>query len=175
MECPKYGTNGQVGFLKRLHTNHSNHSQSFTNFGLKCKTLYSGFLVRYVIRQEDLLGCVFVGKKVTNGQCHEEGQPAEDEHAHHHSQRLGSFLLSGEPEQFGCQRAWATTSSLRGRTGVLLVFAVDPQGELVGVLLTLLHHTSFQIFGGAFSHNVDPAIHGQNDRKRDVEGSQRWK
>lgn len=122
-----------------------------------------------------MLGCVFVAKGVTNGQSQEEGQPAEDEHAHHHTQRLGSFFLSGEPEQFGCQRAWATTSSLWGRAGVLLVLAVDPQGELVGVLLTLLHHASLQILGGAFSHDVDPAIHGQNDGQRNVEGSQRWK
>lgn len=174
-KCPKYGTHSQVGFLKKWHTKKTLKFSFFSNYGLKSKTMYSDFLVSYGIRQEDLLGCVFVVKKVTNGQSQEERQPAENEHAHHHSQSLGSFLLSGEPEQFGCQCTWATTSSLRDRTGVLLVLAVDPQGELVGVLLTLLHHACFQIFGGTFSHNIDPAIHCQNDGKRDVEGSQRWK
>lgn len=54
----------------------------------------------------------------------------------------------------------------------LLVPAVDPQGELIGVLLTLLHHAGLQVLGGAFGHDVDPAVHGQDDGQGDVEGAE---
>lgn len=116
----------------------------------------------------------------TDGQSQEEGQPAEDEHAHHHAQRLGSLLLSGELEQFDGQRAAsgrrpAAPSSFGGRAELLdlLVPAVDPQGELVGVLLALLHHAGLQVLGGTFGHDVDAAVHGQDDGQRDIEGAER--
>lgn len=55
----------------------------------------------------------------------------------------------------------------------LLVPAVDPQGELVGVLLTLPHDAGLQVLGGTFGHDVDTTVHGQDDGQRDVEGAQR--
>jgi len=39
----------------------------------------------------------------TEGQGEEEGQPAEDEHPHHHAQSLRRLLLSGELHQFEAQ------------------------------------------------------------------------
>lgn len=54
----------------------------------------------------------------------------------------------------------------------LLVPAVDPQGELVGVLGAVLHHAGLQVAGGALGHHVDAAVHGQDDGQRDVEGAQ---
>lgn len=50
---------------------------------------------------------------------------------------------------------------------------MDPQSELVGVLLTLLHHASLQVLGGSFGHDVDATVHGEDDGKRDVEGAER--
>ena len=56
---------------------------------------------------------------------------------------------------------------------VLLVPAVDPQRQLVGVLLALLHHAGLQVLGGALGHDVDAAVHGQDDGQGDVEGAER--
>lgn len=115
----------------------------------------------------------------TDGQSQEERQPAEDEHAHHHAQRLRCLLLSGELQQFDGERAASgrgpAPSGLGGGAQLLdlLVPAVDPQGQLVGVLLTLLHHAGLQVLGGAFGHDVDAAVHGEDDRQRDVEGPER--
>lgn len=52
---------------------------------------------------------------------------------------------------------------------------MDPQGELIGVLLTLFHHAGLQVLGGAFGHDVDSAVHGQDDGQGDVEGAERRK
>lgn len=118
-------------------------------------------------------------RPLTDGQSQEERQPAEDEHAHHHAQRLGSFLLSGELEQLDGERAacgrGSAPSGLGGGAQLLdlLVPAVDPQGELVGVLHALLHHAGLQVLGGAFGHDVDSAVHGEDDGQRDVEGAER--
>lgn len=123
--------------------------------------------------------CVGVKTERTDGQNQEERQPAQDEHSHHHAQRLGRFLLSGELEQFDGERAACrrgpAPSGLGGGAQLvdLLVLAVDPQGELVGVLLTLLHHAGLQVLGGAFGHDVDAAVHGEDDGQRDVEGAER--
>lgn len=115
----------------------------------------------------------------TNGQSQEEGQPAEDEHAHYHTEGLGSFLFSGELEQFDGQCAPAgrgsAASALGRRADVsdLLVPAVDPQGELAGVLLTLPHHAGLQVLGGAFGNNINTEVHGQDDGQGDVKGPER--
>lgn len=54
----------------------------------------------------------------------------------------------------------------------LLVPTVDPQGELVGVLLAFLHHASLQVLGGTLGHDIDSAVHGQDDGQWDVEGAE---
>lgn len=115
----------------------------------------------------------------TDGQSQEEGQPAEDEHAHHHTEGLGGFLFSGELEQFDGQRTPAgrrpAASALGGRTDVLdlLVPTVDPQGELAGVLLALLHHAGLQVLSGAFGNDINAEVHGQDDGQGDVKGPER--
>lgn len=124
-----------------------------------------------------MIWCVWVGP--TDGQSQEEGQPAENEHAHHHTEGLGRFLFPGELEQLDGQRTPAgrrpATPTLGGRAEVLdlLVPTVDPQGELVGVLLTLLHHAGLQVLGGAFRHDVNAEVHGQDDGQGDVKGPER--
>ncbi|KAL0608587.1 hypothetical protein AAY473_025204 [Plecturocebus cupreus] len=56
--------------------------------------------------------------------------------------------------------------------GVLVkVLGVDPQGQLLGVG-HLLHDSRLQVLGGSLGHDIDPAVHDQNDRQRDVEGAQ---
>lgn len=55
----------------------------------------------------------------------------------------------------------------------LLVPTMDPQGELVGVLLTLLHHAGLQVLGGALGHDINTEVHGQDDGQGDVKGPER--
>lgn len=50
---------------------------------------------------------------------------------------------------------------------------MDPQGELAGVLLPLLHHARLQVLGGAFGHDVNAEVHGQDDGQGDVKGPER--
>lgn len=115
----------------------------------------------------------------TDGQSQEERQPAENEHADHHTQGLGGFLFSGELEKLDGQRTPTgrrpAASTLGGRAEVLdlLVPTMDPQGELVGVLLTLLHHAGLQVLGGALGHDVNTEVHGQDDGQGDVKGPER--
>lgn len=119
--------------------------------------------------------CRFGDTERTDGQSQEEGQPAEDEHTHHHTQRLGSFLLSGELKQFDGERTASARcpapSGLGGGAELLYLLApaVDPQGEFVGVFLALLHYAGLQVLGGAFGNYVDAEVHGQDDAQRYVE------
>lgn len=55
----------------------------------------------------------------------------------------------------------------------LLVPAMNPQGELIGVLGLVLHHAGLQVLGGAFGHHVHSAVHGEDDGQRNVEGTER--
>lgn len=120
--------------------------------------------------------CWFRDAERTYGKSQEERQPAEDEHADHHAQRLGSFLLPRELEQLDGEGAASSRSSGLGGGAQLLdllVPAVDPQGHFVGVLLTLLHHAGLQVLGGALRHDVDAEVHGEDDGQGDVEGAER--